>query len=166
MRTFLALRWSSACCVAVLLFLSCTPPSWAEIRVAEELAKKFQTPLTDVVSVPFQYNTFFGVGPGNATSHLLNISPIVPVRLGDWHIITRTVIPVISVSRFTPGLEDEIPGTGGGSATGLATLISPRLSRPGAPGPYPGEWGRLSPSRPRQGRSSAVRSGVPGHRPW
>ena len=139
MRTFLAFRWSSACCVAVLLYLSYTSPSWAEIGVAEELAKKFQTPLTDVVSVPFQYNTFFGVGPGNATSHLLNISPIVPVRLGDWHIITRTVIPVISVSRFTPGLEDEIPGTGGGSATGLGDINFTPFVTPGRTGAV--SWG-------------------------
>lgn len=132
-------QWRGWWCAALLMCALCPLHAWAESSSIEELARKFQSPLTDVVSVPFQYNTFFGVGPGNATSHLLNISPIVPIHLGDWHIVTRTVIPVISVSRFTPGLEDEIPGTGGGTATGLGDINFTPFLTPGRNGML--SWG-------------------------
>jgi opacity protein-like surface antigen len=63
----------------------------------EDLAKKSQNPIADLVSVPFQSNTNFNAGPFNRTQEVLNIQPVVPLHLnGDWNVISRTIVPVIS----------------------------------------------------------------------
>lgn len=77
----------------------------------EELAKQSQNPLSPNISLPFQNNIDFNTGPRNETKNVLNIQPIIPVGgYGDWKIITRTVLPVIT----QPG---ELPGQN--SKTGL-----------------------------------------------
>ena len=80
-----------------------------------ELAKKLNNPISDLISVPFQANEDFNIGPTNhGYRFLLNIQPVVPIFLGnDWTMIVRTIVPVISqhdvyyqpVPRF-PGLPD------------------------------------------------------------
>src|SRR5262245_43849088 len=63
----------------------------------EDLAKKSQNPIADLVSVPFQSNTNFNAGPFNRTQEVLNIQPVVPLHINaDWNMISRTIIPVIS----------------------------------------------------------------------
>jgi opacity protein-like surface antigen len=63
----------------------------------EDLAKKSQNPIADMVSVPFQSNTNFNAGPFNRTQEVLNIQPVVPLHINaDWNLIARTIIPVIS----------------------------------------------------------------------
>ena len=49
---------------------------------AEELAKLAQNPVANMISVPFQNNTNFGVGPDNAMKDVLNIQPVSPSRAG------------------------------------------------------------------------------------
>ena len=64
---------------------------------SEELAKKSQNPIADMVSVPFQSNTNFNSGPFNRAQEILNIQPVVPLHLNeDWNVISRTIIPLIS----------------------------------------------------------------------
>lgn len=63
----------------------------------EELAKKSQNPIADMVSLPFQSNTNFNSGPFNRTQEVLNIQPVIPLHLNeDWNVISRTIIPLIS----------------------------------------------------------------------
>jgi opacity protein-like surface antigen len=63
----------------------------------EDLAKKSQNPIADLVSVPFQSNTNFNAGPFNPTQEVLNIQPVVPLHINaDWNLISRTIMPVIS----------------------------------------------------------------------
>jgi opacity protein-like surface antigen len=63
----------------------------------EDLAKKSQNPIADLVSVPFQSNTNFNAGPFNRVQEVLNIQPVVPLHItDDWNMISRTIIPVIS----------------------------------------------------------------------
>src|SRR5262249_10804495 len=55
------------------------------IPADEDLAKKSQNPIADLVSVPFQSNTNFNAGPFNRTQEVLNIQPVVPLHLNaDW----------------------------------------------------------------------------------
>ena len=63
-------------------------------------------------SMPFQNNTFFGVGPNhNQAANVLNIQPVLPFTIGDWNIISRTITPLISLPSLTPGsLGDLIAG--------------------------------------------------------
>jgi opacity protein-like surface antigen len=63
----------------------------------EDLAKQSQNPIADLVSVPFQSNTNFNAGPFSRTQEVLNIQPVVPLRLNaDWNLISRTIMPVMS----------------------------------------------------------------------
>lgn len=70
---------------------------------AEELAKLAQNPVGNLISVPFQNNTNFNVGPLDGTQNVLNIQPVIPISLNaNWNIITRTILPVISMPALSP----------------------------------------------------------------
>lgn len=62
-----------------------------------ELAKATQNPIADLISLPFQWNVNFDTGPGNHTSSVLNIQPVIPFNLNDdWNLITRTIVPIVN----------------------------------------------------------------------
>ena len=66
-----------------------------EARTAA-LAKAAQNPVADLISVPFQNNTNFGIGPYNRDQDVLNIQPVIPLHLTkNWNLITRTILPVV-----------------------------------------------------------------------
>jgi outer membrane protein with beta-barrel domain len=72
-------------------------PASASRPADEDLAKKSQNPIADLVSVPFQSNTNFHTGPYNRTQEVLNIQPVVPLHINaNWNLISRTIVPVIS----------------------------------------------------------------------
>jgi len=67
-----------------------------ESTSASELAKKTQNPVADLISVPIQNNFNFNVGPDNQTQTVINIQPVVPIKLNEnFNLITRTILPVI-----------------------------------------------------------------------
>ena len=69
-----------------------------------ELARAVQNPVADLISLPLQNNANFNYGPNGHIQNVLNIQPVVPVRLNeDWNLVTRTILPVISQPEFTPG---------------------------------------------------------------
>jgi len=73
-----------------------------------EIAKSAQNPVAAMISMPFQNNTNFNVGPEEKTQNILNIQPIIPFNLNEkWNLITRTIIPVISQPKFAPGQDRE-----------------------------------------------------------
>lgn len=76
-----------------------------------DLLKASQNPLADLISVPFQNNTNFGLGPDDRAQNVLNIQPVIP--LAEGRIITRTIIPILT----QPSFDDE-----GGSTTGLSDI--------------------------------------------
>ena len=49
----------------------------------EELRKAAQNPVASMISVPFQNNTDFNIGPDNKTKNTLNIQPVWPFELND-----------------------------------------------------------------------------------
>jgi hypothetical protein len=52
--------------------------------------------VASLISVPLQNNTNFGIGPFDRTQNVLNIQPVIPVRVSeDWNLIIRWIIPVI-----------------------------------------------------------------------
>ena len=72
----------------------------------EELTKKTQNPVADLISVPFQSNFNFGAGPRHALLYVLNVQPVVPIKLTeDWNLITRTIVPIISQGSLAPGID-------------------------------------------------------------
>jgi hypothetical protein len=81
---------------------------------AEELAKKTQNPVADLISVPFQNNFYFNAGPEKRSVYLLNVQPVIPVHLTEnWNLITRIITPIENVPELAPGA---------GSASGLGDI--------------------------------------------
>src|SRR3954462_8922350 len=96
--------------VAGVLSLT-APPVLGEMS-QEELAKLTQNPIGNLISVPFQNNTNFDVGPQKGTQNILNIQPVIPVELNkDWNLITRTIMPIISQPPLAAG-DDRVNGLG------------------------------------------------------
>lgn len=96
--------------------------AWAQ----SDLAKESQNPLSTVVSVPFENNTYFGIGPSDATANILNVKPVYPVGFDGWNLINRFIVPVMySEGQSAPVDEqidvgfDQTSGLGTGSAFGL-----------------------------------------------
>jgi hypothetical protein len=83
---------------------------------AEELAKKTQNPVADLISVPLQNNWNFSAGVHHdKTIYVLNIQPVIPIKLNeDWNLITRTIMPVINQPNLSPSLAPSTTGTGFG----------------------------------------------------
>ncbi len=105
-------------------------PALAELS-AEELAKLAQNPVGNLISVPFQNDTNFNYGPEKGTQNVLNIQPVIPIEVNaDWNIITRTILPVISM----PSL-----ATGDSRTNGIGDLQMTAFLSPGKPGAW--IWG-------------------------
>ena len=78
----------------------------------EELAKKTQNPVADLISIPFQSNFNFPAGPRDALQYVLNVQPVIPIKLTtDWNLITRTIVPIVSQGSLAPGI-DHVGGLG------------------------------------------------------
>ena len=95
-RTPSALKLEFRGVVAVLM-ATLAVPAFAQAPDAPQLAKKVANPLSDIVTVPFQFNWIQGVGPNNETRQVTNVQPVVPVSMGTrWNLIGRVVMPFIS----------------------------------------------------------------------
>ena len=63
---------------------------------SEQLAKKLSNPISDLVSIPFQFNFRQKVGPLELTQFVLNIQPVIPFRLTEnLNMIARVIMPLI-----------------------------------------------------------------------
>ncbi|QLH42513.1 MAG: hypothetical protein HWD59_07185 [Coxiellaceae bacterium] len=106
----------------------------AELSVVDEnFAKMVQNPIADLISLPFQNNTNYGLGKYNRTQDILYAQPLLPFNLNpNWTIYSRTIIPYIvqpdllHPEGYTDGLGDIIP----------AVLIGPRFKG----GNFLGSW--------------------------
>lgn len=109
--------------VCLILLLS---PAWAGATEGDqELAKTSQNPIGSLISVPFENNFDFGVGPEDALVYVLNLKPVYPVNLGTVNLINRFIAPVIyQEERFE----------GEGSEFGLGDFTYQAFFTPAAPG--------------------------------
>ena len=115
-------RWAAAVGAAALF---AGVAAHAEMS-AEELAKLAQNPVGNLISVPFQNNTNFNVGPLSGTQNILNIQPVIPIEVSaEWNIITRTILPVISQPAMFPG-EERTSGLGD---TTFTAFLSPAVPK-------------------------------------
>ena len=92
-----------------------TPAQPAQAGDAE-LAKKLSNPISDLVSVPFQFNWEQGVGPDDQTRFILNVQPVMPFTLDEnWNMIARVIIPLVG----QPALFE-----GGAPASGVSDILT------------------------------------------
>ena len=116
--------------VSVLVFflivlLMCNSAMAAE-QNTQDLAKATQNPLASMISLPFQNNTNFGIGPDDETQNILNIQPVWPFSLNDnWNLVTRTILPVISQPGVLTGGEGRVNGLGDTTFTGWLSPANP-----------------------------------------
>jgi hypothetical protein len=76
------------------------------------LAKQSQNPVSDLISLPFQFNFNTGGDLGDRTFFNLNFQPVIPFKLtDDWNAISRTIVPINS-----------IPGPDGQSFSGFGDI--------------------------------------------
>jgi hypothetical protein len=60
------------------------------------LAKKLTNPFSDVINLPINQNPDFGLAANDGWRYTLTAQPVIPFRLDhEWHLISRTVAPVI-----------------------------------------------------------------------
>lgn len=92
-------------------------PSIISAQEEVDPAKAAQNPLANVYSLPFQNNTYFGIGEYSKTSNVLNIQPVIPVVLGKsgWLLINRGIIPF-------PQTVPDIYNEHGSNTTGIGDI--------------------------------------------
>ncbi|MDM9631007.1 hypothetical protein [Robiginitalea aurantiaca] len=91
----------------------------------DELAKELLNPIANLVSLPFQSNFDFGMGPADGSRWLMNVQPVIPMSIGeDWNLIGRVILPVIS--------QNDIFGESG-SQTGLGDVVLSSFFSPKEP---------------------------------
>jgi len=90
-----------------------------------ELAKQLQNPVASLISLPFQNNFEFNLGPNDdGFKYTLNFQPVIPVSLSkNWNLIIRTIVPIVSQ-------DDVIPGT---SQSGLSDITQSFFFSPKKP---------------------------------
>jgi len=78
-----------------------------------DLAKQTQNPSANLIGLPLQNTTNFGIGPDDETQNILNIEPVRPFSLDeDYNLITCNIFPVVSQPSVLTGGEGRIDGLG------------------------------------------------------
>jgi hypothetical protein len=97
-----------------------------EDKSAEALQRATQNPVANLISVPVQNNSNFAVGSFGRVQDVLNIQPVIPVRLNDrWNLITRVIQPIV----WQP-----YPSQNTGGEYGLGDMNPTFFLSPGKPG--------------------------------
>lgn len=93
-----------------------------------DLRAAVQNPVGSLISLPFQFR--FDYGAPNGEASFLNIQPVYPIKVGEWNLINRAIIPIIDSPGEVSGTADipnPIPGNGafGLGDINFSTFLSP-----------------------------------------
>jgi hypothetical protein len=96
---------------------------------SDALRKAAQNPVASLISVPVQNNNNGGIDPGNRTQDVLNIQPVIPLKVNDnWNLIIRWITPIIYQPLPAPAPLPQIGVSGLGDMQ-PTFLLSPRKPR-------------------------------------
>ena len=103
----------------------------AENSWLNDLLDAAQNPISSLGNVALKFT--FDEGAENGNGSILNVVPVIPVTIGDWKLVNRTIIPIAHVDGPIQGPNNPSPGQGG-SADGLGDInyslfFSPLKSR-------------------------------------
>ena len=102
--------------IAPILGAVLVAPVFAQEQDKAELAKKLSNPISDMVSVPFQFNWDQGVGPDDQVRFILNVQPVIPFTLSPKvGLITRIIVPFVGQPPLVPG---------GEAASGIGDIVT------------------------------------------
>ena len=121
---------------SVLLAMAVVCSTSASAQQANaDLQAAAQNPVANLISVPLQNNTLFGIGPNDETVNVLNVQPVIPFALtDDINVITRTIAPLIYVPGSVEGLDVLPQGVGSGTEFGLGDINVTAFLSPANPG--------------------------------
>jgi|SRR6185437_8610573 len=124
-------RWHSALLIPVLFLLlpviliaqdtpigppgleSGTTETPAAAANTDALRKAAQNPIANLISVPVQNNNNFGIGPDDRIQDILNIQPVIPMRISEnWNLISRIITPIIYQPTTTQPVNQGAAGFG------------------------------------------------------
>ena len=126
--------------IAILFFMVFFASGISLALADQDLAKKSQNPIGNMISVPMQNNTYFGVGPSNEWANSFQFQPVYPINFGPVNLINRMIIPI----NHLESQEVTVPVRGQlktehvtfdtGSATGLGNITYQGFISPAKPG--------------------------------
>src|SRR5215469_899240 len=91
----------------------------------DNLVKQTQNPVASLISVPFQNNLNYPIGPFNRYQDVLNFQLVISVGIGQWNLIMRAILFVIN---------RQDPLNEGGTRAGLGDLNITFFMSPAKPG--------------------------------
>jgi len=120
--------------VSVSILMLVSLPTFALAEDDVDLALELSNPIANLISVPFQFNYDSNIGANrDGDRALLNVQPVIPFSLNDdWHVISRTIVPVI--------LQDDIFPSAG-NQFGLGDTVQSLFLSPVNIGPSGIIWG-------------------------
>jgi hypothetical protein len=106
--SFLLRRAAEVLCLCSAVLFATVSPVQAEDAPRggdADLAQELSNPIADLITLPFQMNFDYNIGPRDDGKKLqTNIQPVIPFDLNeDWNLITRTILPVIYQDDVFPG---------------------------------------------------------------
>jgi hypothetical protein len=118
-------RYFSTACLIVAAFIVAALASTAAYA-DEDLAKRSQNPIGNLISVPFENNSDLRDGPEDGYVNVLNLKPVYPVSFGGFTLINRAIVPIVYQGQRVPG-ESSKSGLGNFTYQGF---LSPANSGP------------------------------------